>query len=90
MRQVSLEGPGHYLGHEQTLGLMQTEYVYPNIADRSSPKEWLELGKPDILQRAIERKREILDNHHPGHLTPDIDAIIRDKFDIRLAKADMG
>ncbi len=90
MRQVCMEGPGHYLGHEQTLGLMQTEYVYPSIADRSSPKEWLELGKPDILQRAVERKREILDNHHPGHLTPDLDAIIREKFDIKLAKSDMG
>jgi trimethylamine--corrinoid protein Co-methyltransferase len=29
MREVCLEGPGHYLGHSQTLSVMQTEYVYP-------------------------------------------------------------
>ena len=29
IREVCLSGPGHYLGHEQTLRLMQSEYVYP-------------------------------------------------------------
>ena len=38
MREVCLEGPGHYLGHPQTLSVMQTEYVYPAVADRTSPK----------------------------------------------------
>ena len=28
MRSVCLDGPGHYLGHNQTLSLMQTEYIY--------------------------------------------------------------
>lgn len=90
MRQVCTEGPGHYLGHNQTLSLMQTEYVYPKIADRSSPKEWLELGKPDILQRAMVRKREILDGHFPRHLSEDIDAALRAKFDIKLPRSAMG
>ena len=47
--EVCLNGPGHYLGNEQTLRLMQTEYFYPAIGDRFSPKEWNEKGKPDIL-----------------------------------------
>ena len=27
-------GPNHYLGAEQTLSLMQTEYLYPKLGDR--------------------------------------------------------
>ena len=30
-----LEGPGHYLGSDQTLALMQTEYIYPAFGDRT-------------------------------------------------------
>ena len=37
---------GHYLGSGQTLELMQTEYIYPKSANRMSPKEWNEAGKP--------------------------------------------
>ena len=29
IREVCLEGPGHYLGHNQTMKLMETEYLYP-------------------------------------------------------------
>ena len=65
VRSVVLEGPGHYLGHDQTLQLMQSEYIYPELADRSSPKEWEERGKPRLLDTAAERVRSILaeDNH---------------------------
>ena len=30
-------GPGHYLGQPQTLELMETDYLYPELADRSAP-----------------------------------------------------
>ena len=49
MKDVCMGGPGHYLGHDQTIGLMQTEYIYPELSDRSSPKEWEELGKPNLV-----------------------------------------
>ena len=90
IRAVCLEGPGHYLGSEQTLGLMQTEYVYPALADRSSPKEWGEKGKPDLLRNAIARKREILDNFFPGHLAYEIDRKVRERFRIHLPPAAVG
>ena len=45
IRATCLEGPGHYLGSDQTLALMQTEYIYPALGDRTSPKEWEELGQ---------------------------------------------
>jgi trimethylamine--corrinoid protein Co-methyltransferase len=60
MKQVCLGGPGHYLGSDQTLKLMQTEYIYPSVANRMSPKEWNEAGKPLLLDGAIRRKNEIL------------------------------
>lgn len=87
MREVCLEGPGHYLGHRQTLQLMQTEYVYPDVSDRSSPKEWVEIGKPDLVQTAINKKRAILDTYHPEHISGEVDAQIRAKFRIQLDKS---
>jgi trimethylamine--corrinoid protein Co-methyltransferase len=90
IRQVCLEGPGHYLGHPQTLGLMQTDYVYPRLGDRSSPKEWGEKGRPDLIQKAIARKREILDGAHPRHLPREVDRAIRERFRIHLAPEAVG
>ncbi|TIU67263.1 MAG: hypothetical protein E5W15_21185, partial [Mesorhizobium sp.] len=58
--EVCLKGPGHYLGNDQTLKLMQTEYFYPAVGDRFSPKEWNEKGRPDILSRAIAEKKRVL------------------------------
>ncbi|MEM7463950.1 MAG: trimethylamine methyltransferase family protein [Pseudomonadota bacterium] len=84
MRQVCLEGPGHYLGHEQTLGLMQTEYVYPRVADRTSPKEWAEIGKPELVRMAIERKNRILDRSQTPLFDPAVDEAIRAKFNIHI------
>jgi len=84
MRQVCLTGPGHYLGSDQTLGLMQTDYIYPALGDRTSPKEWVELGRPDLLEKAIARKRALLAAPAPAAFPPDLDAAIRARFPIRL------
>ena len=82
MRSVCLDGPGHYLGHSQTLSLMQTEYIYPAVADRSSPKEWVELGRPDLIEKAIERKNKILSEAAKTMIDPDVDAAIRKAYQI--------
>lgn len=84
MRQVCLGGAGHYLGHGQTLELMQTEYVYPALADRTSPKSWEEEGKPDLLVRASERKKQILADSGAPLLAPSTDAAIREAFRIHI------
>ena len=84
IRATCLDGPGHYLGSEQTLNLMQTEYIYPDLGDRTSPKEWLELGKPDLLEKAIIKKNEILSKNSPGALDAGIDSKIRSAFNIHL------
>lgn len=84
MRSVCLDGPGHYLGHDQTLAIMQTEYIYPELADRTSPKEWAEIGKPNLIAKAIERKRAILDAPKDVFIDPATDIEIRKKFKIHL------
>ena len=84
IRDVCIDGPGHFLGHGQTLELMETEYVYPKVGDRTSPKEWIEQGSSDIVQRATARTREILSRHYPVHIDPALDAAIRERFAIKL------
>ncbi len=84
MKDVCIGGVGHYLGHEHTISLMQTDYVYPAIGDRSSPKEWEEIGKPNLVEVAMKRKQEILDNFHPNHLSAKLDADLRRRFNIFL------
>ena len=84
IREACIDGPGHFLGSEQTLGLMQSAYVYPTVGDRTSPKEWEEQGSTDVLQKAIARTADILANHHPTHITPDLDQTIRTHFPIAL------
>lgn len=83
MTEVCLGGPGHYLGSAQTLGIMETEYVYPAVADRLSPKEWAEVGKPGLIPRAIARKNRILDTA-TSQIDPATDAQIREKFAIHI------
>jgi trimethylamine--corrinoid protein Co-methyltransferase len=84
MRDVCLTGPGHYLGSDQTLAIMQTEYVYPALGDRSSPKEWLEMDRPDLLTNATKRKEEILATRSAARFGLELDAKIRAKFPIHL------
>jgi trimethylamine--corrinoid protein Co-methyltransferase len=84
MKDVCMGGPGHYLGHDQTIGLMQTEYVYPALGNRSSPKEWEELGKPVLVEEATKHKEQILSEFHPQHISFDLDQTLRSRYDIRL------
>jgi trimethylamine--corrinoid protein Co-methyltransferase len=86
IREVCLNGPGHYLGSNQTLDLMQKEYIYPAIANRMSPKEWNEAGKPDLVERAAIRKREILSTYYPDYLPRVLDDKIRANHDIKLPR----
>lgn len=76
--------PGHYLGHSQTLSLMESEYLYPGISDRRSPGEWQEAGQPDIIDAARTRVRKILSTHYPDHIDSATDRKIRERFDILL------
>ena len=93
IRDVCLTGPGHYLGHEQTLSRMQTDYLYPEVGDRESVNNWLDQGSMDMTEQA--RTRTILANHYPGHISQEIDEQIRREFPVeppreRMDKAELS
>jgi trimethylamine--corrinoid protein Co-methyltransferase len=89
MRDVCIDGPVHYLGHGQTLDLMKRDYVYPEVGDRNSPKDWIEQGSTDVVQRAKVRVEEILGGDRPAHISESVDAKIRELLTIRLPRENM-
>jgi len=86
IKEVCLEGPGHFLGHQKTLEVMQSEYIYPENSDRTSPKEWNENGKPEIILNAHSKVNQILDTFIPSHIDDKIDKIIRTNYNIKFKK----
>ena len=90
IEQVCAGGEGHYLGSGNTLQVMQSEYVYPDCSDRSSPTEWAELGKTVQLEKAIAKKQEILATPATPHISDELDARIRAEFPIFLTREAMG
>jgi trimethylamine--corrinoid protein Co-methyltransferase len=79
-----VKGPGHFLGSEQTLGLMDSEYIYPELGDRLQPALWEELGAQDIRERARANVEQILSTYYPNYIDPAVDAKIRDAYNIVL------
>ena len=89
IRDVCLNGPGHFLGSEQTLQLMQTEYLYPAVGDRKSPNEWSDQGSTNVVERAAVKVQEILASHYPAHVAEAVDAEIRRRWPVKLAREAM-
>jgi trimethylamine---corrinoid protein Co-methyltransferase len=89
IKDVCLNGPGHYLGSDQTLQLMQTEYLYPNVGDRNPPTLWAEQGSKDVIQRAHAKVEDILASHFPSHIPEAVDAAIRAEFPVKLPRENM-
>ncbi len=83
-------GEGHYLGEAQTLALMKSEYVYPALGDRQSVSDWVADGEQTVWDRARAQVRQILAEDPPDHLPREADALIRERFPIRLDQSDTG
>ena len=80
-----IRGAGHFLGHPQTLAMMQTEYTYPLVGDRLSPDDWMDAGAKSAVDSAHEYVAHTLRTHWPAHLGDEADRRIRDAFPIQLA-----
>ncbi|MEO8264362.1 MAG: trimethylamine methyltransferase family protein [Ilumatobacteraceae bacterium] len=89
IRAAVFDGPGHYLGSQQTLDLMQTEYIYPAVGDRLSPKEWNEVGRPKVVDRAMAKVQSVLSSHFPAHIPDEVDDLIRAELPIRFDREKM-
>ena len=82
----TIKGEGHFLRSSQTLSLMKTEYLYPELADRSRQEEWEVEGSPDMRKRAELHARKILNSHYPVYIDDETDKKIRDRFPIKITK----
>ncbi len=82
--------PGHFLGNEQTLSVMESEYLYPKLMDRSPSTQWEAEGAPDLFERSKKVSRQILASHYPNYFGSRADAIIRERFPIQISSADMS
>ena len=83
IREVCVGGPGHFLGHGQTLNRMESDYFYPALADRRTPQEWAAAPDKDLLERARIKTRELLSMPAPSHISDKLDQEIRSRFPIR-------
>ncbi len=77
-------GEGHYLGTQQSLQLMNTEYYYPHTGDRQGREDWQSDGALDMWARARNKAQQLLKTHKPLPIPPEIDAAIRKRFTILL------
>ena len=77
-------GEGHFLGGAATIAAMERDYVYPQLADRDTPRAWEEGGALTAWDRASMRVDEILGAAPATYLDAATDAIIRGAFDIKL------
>jgi len=84
-----VHGDGHYLGHAETLKRMQSDFLYPDIADRRDYEVWAAEGAQDSRSVANERAKQILQQHYPSHINNDLDAMIRSEHEIRLPRERM-
>ena len=82
-------GAGHYLGSAATLARMETEYLYPTLADRQSYGAWEQQGSHDAFESAHQRARKLLSGHYPDYMNSAADARIRAHFPIRMRPEDM-
>ncbi len=75
-------GEGHFLGTQQSLDLMHSEYYYPHTGDRQSRESWEADGSLDMRARARGKARHILQTHQPMPIPPETDTAIKARFQI--------
>ena len=63
--------PGHFLGQAHTREWIREELFIPSIVDRLTPPAWVKAGRKSVIQKATERKEEILATHKVAALPED-------------------
>ncbi len=84
-----INGAGHFLGDDQTISRMETDYYYAPMADRQPPATWSQVGEKTIQDRARERVRQTLRQHYPSHISDAQDSEIRKRYNIVLPRENM-
>ena len=84
--QEKVNTEGHFLGANETFMRMKTDFLYPEISDRTPYDVWEKSGRISIIDRAKILAKEILETHYPNHVKDDLVEQITNEFDIRLSK----
>jgi len=72
-------GPGgNFLAERHTLDHLRKEHFIPELTDRRSYEAWLKNGAKDIVKRAKEKVKMILEKHRPEPLEKDVAEEIRE------------
>ncbi len=82
-------GEGHYLGQTHAFERMKSDYFYPHIGDRRTPRDWEGDGSSTVGERAREVARRVIATHFPAHVDDEKDAQLPAQFDIRLPRRSM-
>lgn len=77
-------GPGgNYLTQPHTVKYARSdEYFLPKVADRKGRSTWEKTGAKDTREKAKEKVKEILEEHHPKPIPENLDRKIKEKFEI--------
>jgi trimethylamine--corrinoid protein Co-methyltransferase len=86
LKVIDSVGPGgNFVISAHTLAHLRNEYFEGNgVTDRKSGEIWEEEGSLDARNRARLIAKEILTTHQPEMIPPEIDARIRERFEILL------
>jgi len=83
-----VHGDCHFLGHADTLSRMQSDYLYPKLADRLNIEDWQDQGALAMDERARLILKDIMTPITAGQfdlqIDEAVDADIRSRLDIRL------
>ena len=69
---------GHFLATKHTKRFHREEHWRPKYCNRSPVQDWIDSGRPDWKDLAIEKTLEILDNHNPEPVSDDILSVLGD------------
>jgi len=64
---------------------MESEYLYPELGDRSSTGEWVENGSKLIHERAVEKVRALMSSHYPEYIDRTVADELRRRYPIKLS-----
>lgn len=67
-----------FVSHAHTFGNFKTNQSNAALFDRRMRESWEELGGKDLLTRATEKAKWILENHKPDPLPPGTEALMED------------
>ena len=70
---IDTVGPeGHFMAEPHTVENMRKEFWIPSLFDRQNYQDWQDAGRHTLLDRVRETVRDILSNHRPEGLSPEL------------------